>query len=296
MQAIGPPERETAARPRRPVLFVNPRSGGGTAERVGLADRAREEGLEVVLLGRDRPLGALVADAVADGADALGMAGGDGSMTTVAAAAVRHDLPFVCIPAGTRNHFARDIGVDPHDVLAALDAFTNGVERRIDVGEVNGRMFLNNVSLGIYGDAVSQPGYRDAKLRTLWKTVNDVLGPGGAAEKLHVVDDRGREHAQPAVVLVSNNPYAFEGPLAPGARPRLDGGLLGVVVLDARPRPPDPSGRAWTTESLEIGGSGSVHAGIDGEAVELRTPLAFRTRPLALRLLISARVADRPRR
>jgi diacylglycerol kinase family enzyme len=279
------------AQPRRPVLFVNPRSGGGTAERVGLADRAREEGLEVALLGPDRPLGELVEDAVANGADALGMAGGDGSMTIVAAAAARHDLPFVCIPAGTRNHFARDIGVDPREVLAALDAFTDGVERRIDVGEVNGRVFLNNVSLGIYGDAVRRPGYRDAKLRTLLKTVDEVLGPGGAAEELHVVDDRGREHAHPAVVLVSNNPYAFEGLFSPGARPKLDGGLLGVVVLDPRSRPPDPPGRAWTTDSLEIRGSESVHAGIDGEAVELRAPLVFRSRPGALRVRTRARPA-----
>ncbi len=286
-----PRGREAVAHPRRPVLFVNPRSGGGTAERVGLADRAREEGLEVVLLGPDRPLGGLVANAVANGADMLGMAGGDGSMTTVAAAAARHDLPFVCIPAGTRNHFARDIGVDPRDVVAALDAFTDGVERRIDVGDVNGRVFLNNVSLGIYGDAVRRPGYRDAKLRTFLETVDEVLGPGGAAEELHVVDDRGREHAQPAVVLVSNNPYAFEGPLAPGARPRLDGGLLGVVVLDARPRPPDPPGRAWTTETLEISGAGSVHAGIDGEAIELRAPLVFRSRRRALRVRTPARRA-----
>ena len=283
-----PPEREAVPHPRRPVLFVNPRSGGGTADRVGLADRAREEGLEVVLLGPDRPLGELVADAVANGADALGMAGGDGSMTIVAAAAARHDLPFVCIPAGTRNHFARDIGVDPRDVVAALAAFADGVERRIDVGEVNGRVFLNNVSLGIYGDAVHQPGYRDAKLRTLLKTVDEVLGPSGAAEELHVVDDRGREHARPAVVLVSNNPYAFEGPLAPGARPRLDGGLLGVIVLDPRPRPPVLPGRAWTTESLEIRGPESVHAGIDGEAVELRAPLVFRSHPGALRVRTSA--------
>ena len=156
--------------PERPVLFVNPKSGGGTAVRTSLADRARERGIEVTVLAADQRLAALVEEAVARGADALGMAGGDGSLAVVAAAAHAHDLPFVCIPAGTRNHFALDLGVDVNDPVAALDAFTDGVERAIDMGRVNGRLFLNNVSLGIYGEAVRQPAYRDAKVRTLLET------------------------------------------------------------------------------------------------------------------------------
>jgi diacylglycerol kinase family enzyme len=98
------------------------------------------------------------------------MAGGDGSLAVVATAALTHGLPFVCIPAGTRNHFALDLGVDRRDVVGALGAFADGVERRIDVGMVNGRLFLNNVSLGVYADAVRHPAYRDAKLRTLLET------------------------------------------------------------------------------------------------------------------------------
>ena len=105
------------------------------------------------------------------------MAGGDGSLAAVAQAALAHDLPFVCIPAGTRNHFARDLGLDPADPIAALDALSDGVEGRIDVGEVNGRVFLNNVSLGIYAEAVRDAGYRDAKVRTLVETARGVLGP-----------------------------------------------------------------------------------------------------------------------
>ncbi|TCM37008.1 diacylglycerol kinase-like protein [Kribbella sp. VKM Ac-2568] len=113
---------------------------------------------------------------MADGADALWVAGGDGSLAVVAAAAAAtHGLPFVCVPAGTRNHFALDLGVDPHDVLGALEAFTGGIERLIDVADVNGRLFLNNVSLGIYGEAVRSPGYRDAKMRTLLETAEKVL-------------------------------------------------------------------------------------------------------------------------
>ena len=150
--------------PRRPVLFVNPRSGDGAATRNRVVEQARERGVEAVILGPGDDLRTRVQEAVADGADALGMAGGDGSLADVAAVAVAHGLPFVCIPAGTRNHFALDLGVDRQDLPGALDAFTDGVERSIDVGEVNGRIFLNNVSLGVYGEAVRQAGYRDTKV------------------------------------------------------------------------------------------------------------------------------------
>jgi diacylglycerol kinase family enzyme len=277
--------------PRRPVLLVNPASGGGTVERAGVAEEARERGIEVVVLRGDQHAEELVADAVANGADAIGVAGGDGSLGLVAAAAVGHGVPFVCVPAGTRNHFALDAGLDPHDPLGALDAFTDGVERRVDVGEVNGRIFLNNVSLGVYGDAVRQDTYRDAKVRTLLETVRARLDPSGEARGLHVVDDLGREHADPAVLLVSNNPYALGPSVTPGGRPALDGGRLGVIVLD-RPIPePHAPGRAWSATRLEVQASVTLHAGIDGEAVDLSPPLRFATRPAALRMRVPAQQA-----
>ena len=275
--------------PRRPVLFVNPRSGDGAAARTGLAERARERGIEVAILAPGQDLAALAAAAVADGADALGMAGGDGSLAVVAAAAAAHGLPFVCVPAGTRNHFALDVGVDRHDVAGALDAFTDGAERRIDVAEVNGRMFLNNVSLGVYGDAVRRPGYRDAKLRTLLETAREVLGPSAPAPALRIVDDAGREHRHLAVVLVSNNPYALERPLARGTRPALDTGQLGIALLDLPEDGPPPPGRAWSASHLEVNATAQVHAGVDGEAVELSPPLRFTILPAALRVRISSR-------
>ena len=219
--------------PRRPVLFINPRSGDGKAARAGLAERARDKGIEAVILAPGQDLAALAREAVAGGADVLGMAGGDGSLAVVAAVAAAHGIPFVCVPAGTRNHFALDVGVDRHDLAGALDAFTGGVERRIDAAEVNGRMFLNNVSLGIYGDAVRSPAYRDAKVRTLLETAAEVMGSSAEAPALDLADDPGREHRHPAVVLVSNNPYALDRPLARGTRPALDSGQLGILVLDA---------------------------------------------------------------
>src|SRR6516164_7530641 len=287
--------------PRRPVLFINPRSGDGKAARAGLAERAREKGIEPVILASGQDLAALASKAAAAGADALGMAGGDGSLAVVAAVAAAHGIPFVCVPAGTRNHFALDVGVDRHDLAGALDAFTGGVERRIDTAEVNGRLFLNNVSLGIYGDAVRSPAYRDAKLRTLLETAEKVLGPRAEVPALRLVDDVGCEHQHLALVLVSNNPYTLDRPLTPGARPALDSGRLGIIVLDApgaashRPGAvPHPRGRAWSAPRLDVSALPPVHAGIDGEAIDLSPPLHFTIRPKALRVRIAPRHQGMP--
>jgi diacylglycerol kinase family enzyme len=275
--------------PRRPVLFINPRSGDGKAARARLAERAREAGIEAVTLEPGQDLAALAGDAAAAGADVLGMAGGDGSLAVVAAVAAAHGIPFVCVPAGTRNHFALDVGVDRRDLTGALDAFTEGVERRIDTAEVNGRMFLNNVSLGIYGDAVRNPAYRDAKVRTLLETAAEVMGPSGEAPALDLADDLGHEHRHPAIVLVSNNSYALDRPVAQGTRPALDSGQLGIIVLDAPGDSPRVPGRAWSAPWLEVDAPEPVHAGIDGETVDLDPPLRFASRPAALRVRISPR-------
>ena len=141
-----------------------------------LADEARKRGIRPIELKPGDDLEQLVRDAVAGGADGLAAAGGDGTQALVASIAAEHDLPFACIPAGTRNHFALDLGVDRDDVVGALDAFVNGGERRIDLADLNGRVFVNNVSLGLYAEAVQREGYRDAKLRTILDTAPDVLG------------------------------------------------------------------------------------------------------------------------
>ncbi|HZC30976.1 MAG TPA: hypothetical protein VE261_05615, partial [Gaiellaceae bacterium] len=183
--------------------------------------------------------------------------------------------------------------VDRNDLVGSLDAFADGVERRIDMAEVNGRLFLNNVSLGVYGDAVRQPGYRNAKARTLVETAAQVLGPSAATADLQLLDDRGRVHSDPTVVLVSNNPYSVEPRQAPGTRPRLDGAELGILVLDP-PRPGQGPARAWTAARLEVSAPAPVHAGIDGEAVELAPPLRFAIHAGALRVRIARRHARLP--
>ena len=278
---------ERADAPQRPVLFINPRSGGGRAGRARLAEVARERGIEPVVLEPGDDLGALADDAAADGADVLGMAGGDGSLGAVASAASAHGIPFVCVPAGTRNHFARDLGLQPDDLVGALDAFTDALEGSIDLGDVNGRPFLNNVSLGVYGAAVERESYRDAKARTLFRTAADALGPSAELPGVRLVDDRGVVHTDPAVILVSNNPYVVHGPARTGMRPVLDSGRLGVLVLSRPGGPPRPPGHVWTARSLDVTAGDAVTAGLDGEAVRLDPTVHFAIRPRALRVRIA---------
>src|SRR5512134_1696393 len=123
------------------------------------------------------------------------MAGGDGSQAIVAAIASECDLPYACIPAGTRNHFALDLGVDREDVVGALDSFVDGGQRRVDLAEVNGRVFVNNVSLGLYAEAVQRGGYREAKLRTIFDTLPDALGPEGGGLDLRWTGPGGHAHS-----------------------------------------------------------------------------------------------------
>ena len=240
------------AAPRRPVLFFNPKSGGGKAERFSVAAEARARGIEPIEFGPPWDLERLVRDAVARGADGLAMAGGDGSQAVVAAIAAELDLPYACVPAGTRNHFALDLGVDRDDVVGALDAFVDGGEHRVDLADVNGRVFVNNVSLGLYADAVQRKGYRDAKLRTLLDTVPEVLGPEGSGLDLRWTGPDGHEHRSGAAILVSNNRYRLGRAVGSGTRPRIDDGL---PRDHGRRRPDRPRQRQAACRS-DRGGSG----------------------------------------
>jgi diacylglycerol kinase family enzyme len=278
----------TTARPAHPVLFYNPKSGGGKAERFDVAGQAHARGITPVELHLGDDLACIVRQAITDGADALGMAGGDGSQAVVAAIAAQHGLPYVCVPAGTRNHFALDLGVDRDDVVGALDAFVNGGERVVDLAEVNARVFVNNVSLGVYAEAVQRSSYRDAKLRTLADTLPTVLGPESTGSELSWVGPDGQSHKTSAVVLVSNDPYRLGRAVGSGTRPRLDAGRLGIAVIGSHDRRGDHRRvQEWATVTFDVDSEGQVAAGIDGEAVMLDPPLHFRTRPKALRVLIA---------
>jgi diacylglycerol kinase family enzyme len=285
--------------PARPWLLVNPASGGGKAARLGLAGAARERGVRVHELAAGEDPAALARQAVAAGADAVGVAGGDGSLGPVAAVAVAADVPMVCVPVGTRNHFAADLGLDRARPLAALDAFA-GTEHRVDVGVVGERVFVNNVSLGAYAELVAEPGYRAGKLTTAHEVLPGALR--GERDLLQVAfeDPQGRHYHDVLVLLVANNGYQ---PRAAGlGRERLDRGVLQVSALRARTgaalaglmarvatrRPTSGTVWAqWTATALRVDTPlERLPAGIDGEAVTLRPPLEFRVLPLALRVLL----------
>jgi len=292
----------SVSRPQHPVLICNPWSGGGKVEKFGLAELAGEFGVEVVMLDRGLDLEQLARDAIARGADCLGMAGGDGSQALVASIAIEHDLPFVCVSAGTRNHFALDLGIDREDPRLSLNAFRDGIERRIDYATVGDRLFVNNVSLGIYATIVQQEGYREAKSETTKALLPEMLGRTQGPFDLQFTDPSRGEVDGAFLIQVSNNPYVLGATLDASQRRRLDTGKLGVVAISASTGAEAAQvftlsalgqrrrSRHWhefTAERFEVRSrSGKAYAGIDGEALELDTPLEFRIHPRGLRLLV----------
>jgi diacylglycerol kinase family enzyme len=217
--------------------------------------------------------------------DAIGMAGGDGSLAPVAAVAIERDLPFVCVPFGTRNHFARDLGLDRDDPIAALRAF-GGVERRVDVGRAGERLFLNNVSLGMYARLVHERERNRRGRQALARLRAIAIAVRHISERGVVVDGKP---LRVRVLLVSNNAYALDL-LSVGERERLDEGLLhlyaGSGILRAN----------WTerrAERFEVDArAGHLRAAVDGEPERLETPIEFRVEPLALRVLLPPDVED----
>jgi diacylglycerol kinase family enzyme len=295
------PAAARSARPRgRPALVINLRSGGGKAERAHLAEACEARGIEPIVLRPGDDLLALAHRAVDGGAPAIGMAGGDGSQALVATVAAERQVPMVVVPAGTRNHLARDLGIDRNDVVGALDAYTDGVERCMDLAQVGDRVFVNNVSLGLYAAIVRSPEYRDAKVDTALGALPKLLGPGSTPFDLRFTGPDGRRHERAHVVQISNNPYG-QGADALGRRPRLDTGQLAVISLElendraaaaflaavAGGHPERYGGfSAWTTEAFEVDSGGPIDAGVDGETLSLRPPLRFTIRPGALPLLL----------
>ena len=279
-----------APRPSHPVLFFNPLSGGGKASKFHLVEEARSRGIVPIELGCGEDLRELVEGAIEDGADALAMAGGDGSQAIVAEIAARRGLPYACIPAGTRNHFALDLGVDRDDVVGSLDAFVDGGERRVDLAEVNGRVFVNNVSIGIYAEAVQRPGYRDAKLRTLLEVAPERLGPEGIGAPLRWRGPDGAEASDAVALLVSNNVYRLGAAIGSGTRPHLDEGVLGLAAATDGQGGGGAAGprlRQWRQRTFTIEADDPVPVGIDGEAVTLAPPLEFASKPGALAVRIA---------
>jgi diacylglycerol kinase family enzyme len=288
--------------PVHPILLCNPWSGGGKVDKFGLVDLAASLGVETAMLDHGIDLAELARGAIEQGADCVGMAGGDGSQALVASIAVEHDLPFVCVAAGTRNHFALDLGLDRRNPRKSVYAFRDAVERRVDFATVNDRFFVNNVSLGVYATIVQQEGYRGAKAETTRLMLPDMLGDGQEPFDLQFVTPDGSQIDGAFLVMVSNNPYVLGPSLDVSQRRRLDSGRLGVfavsastgaevasVVTLALAGKGSASGSAsqFECDTFEVRSrSGKAYAGIDGEAVELETPLVFHAHPGGLRMLV----------
>jgi diacylglycerol kinase family enzyme len=293
---------------RHPVLLMNLKSGGGKAEQFRLVDLCRQRGIEPIVLKPGDNLRQLAEDAVVRGADLLGMAGGDGSQALVASVASRHGIPFVVVPAGTRNHFALDLGLDRDDIPGALDAYHDGVETVVDLGEVNGRVFVNNASMGVYAKIVQSADYRDAKMQTAAAMLPDLLGPAAKSLDLRFRLPSGEEAPTAQLLLVSNNPYQLARLRGGGMRERLDGGVLGIAfvrvdtaaeaeklaALEAVGRVRQfASWNDWTATEFEVHSAVPVEIGVDGEALTLEPPLRFIIRPRALTVRLPRAAARR---
>jgi diacylglycerol kinase family enzyme len=294
------PEHD-ASPPKRPYLIMNPRSGGGKVARFGLKDKAEALGATVALLEGPEiiDVGQLARQAIADGADLLGVAGGDGTQALVAGIAAEHDVPLLVISAGTRNHFALDLGLDREDPSRCLDALTDGVELRVDLGVIAGRPFVNNASFGAYAAIVQSPAYRDDKRRTTTEMLPDLLvgqsGPRLVARAENVTVEG------PQAVLVSNNVYGMGDIAGLGRRARLDRGTLGMFAVTVHSAAQAAGllrgsrSRGLTSlagrEVVIDADAAQLPVGVDGEALVLDTPVRCTIEPLALRVLVPR---DRP--
>ncbi|WP_374967829.1 diacylglycerol/lipid kinase family protein [Terrabacter sp. BE26] len=288
--------------PQHPFVIMNPRSGGGKVARFDLRAKAEALGAEVAMLEGSETIDVaeLARQAVARGADLLGVAGGDGTQALVAGVAADHDVPLMVISAGTRNHFALDLGLDREDPSTCLAALgEDAVELRVDLGVIAGRTFVNNASFGAYAAAVQSPGYREDKARTTLDVLPDLLSGAKGPQLRLDVDGIVVEH--PQAVLVSDNPYGMGDLAGLGRRARLDTGQLGVVSVNA----------GSTRQALELlrgatrQGLVAVNApevvisseapeipvGIDGESVVVPTPVHCTVRARALRVRVPR---DRP--
>jgi len=295
------PEQPAEPPARHPYLIMNPWSGGGKVGKFDLKRKAEDLGAEVFLIGGPGPVDVaqIAREAVAQGADLLGVAGGDGTQALVAGVAAEHGLPFVVITAGTRNHFALDLGLDRADPPACLGALSDGVELRVDLGLINGQVFVNNASFGAYAEVVETPAYRADKLKTTLDLLPDLLqGHRGAWLSAQA---NGTEIRSPQALLLANNPYGTGDIAGLSRRARLDRGMLGVVgvrVRSARQAAHLVRGRhaaglsVLTAKEVQISADAAqIPAGVDGEAVSMSTPVTCTISPSALRVWVPR---DRP--
>jgi diacylglycerol kinase family enzyme len=290
------PEYPAGPPATRPFFIMNPRSGGGKVAKFDLKRKAEDLGATVFLIDGRGPVDVaeVARRAVADGADLLGVAGGDGTQALVAGIAAEHGIPFVVVTAGTRNHFALDLGLDRDNPAACLSALEDGVDMHVDLGSVDGRTFVNNASFGAYAEVVQTPAYRDDKVGSTLDLLPELIrGQRGAHLTARAGDAVIRA---PQAVLVANNPYGTNDVAGLNRRARLDRGELGVIAVRVSSARQAigllrRSGRTGlttlTAPAVTIDADvATVPVGIDGEALTMPTPIRCTIRPGALRVRV----------
>ena len=297
-----------ATDPRRIVVIVN--AGAGTGHDEALLARVRElfdaagapadvraaHGAEIV---------AQVEAARAERPAVIVAGGGDGTVSAVAAALVDSDIAFGVLPLGTLNHFAKDLGI-PLDLEAAVEQVVRGRATRVDVGEVNGRIFVNNSSLGLYPDIVRDRERQQHRLgrgkwlALVWASLAALRRYPFLRVRLHI-DGSERERRTP-FVFIGNNEYRVEG-FAIGEREHLDRGRLSLYLAHRPGRARllllvlrAVSGRLKQARDFEAllardfvveTGHRLLRVANDGEVFTMTTPLHYRIRPASLTVMRS---------
>jgi diacylglycerol kinase family enzyme len=277
-----------------PFFIMNPRSGSGKVAKFDLKRKAEDLGAKVFLMSAPGPVDVaeVARQAVVDGADLLGVAGGDGTQAVVAAVAAEYGIPFVVVTAGTRNHFALDLGLDRDDPAACLSALDDGVDVRVDLGSAGGRTFVNNASFGAYAEVVQTSAYRDDKVGSTLDLLPDLIH-GHRGANLTASADNAVIRA-PQAVLVANNLYGTSDVAGLNRRARLDRGELGIIAVKVgsarqaiallhRSRPTGLMSLTAPAVTIDAD-TAAIPVGIDGEAVTLPTPVCCSIRRRALRV------------
>jgi diacylglycerol kinase family enzyme len=289
------------------AAVLNATSGHGAAPKAAerlkeIFDEAGRE-VEITLAKGSGEINAAMRRAVEGGCAVLVAGGGDGTINCAAAAVVGREIPLGVLPLGTLNHFARDLSI-PLDLEEAARVVLTGVVCKVDVGEVNGRIFLNNSSLGAYPAIVRlREKYRQTFggkwLAALWAALTVLRR--NPFMTIRIVVERQKIVRRTPLVLVANNEYRTSG-IDAGTRESLGGGRLALYVLNAERRP-GLLRLAW--EVLLKGAEQAkeidvvvvedatiethrrhLQVATDGEVFTLEAPLNYRTRPGALRVCV----------
>lgn len=299
---------------QRPILIINPKSGNGRAIKAGIPDKARELGIEVVITSKNDNIEELARRAADDGADVLGVSGGDGTLGAVAKVAIEKNLPLVILPGGTRCHFTRDVGFDPKQIGDALTSFS-GIEHRVDAGSINGRIFLNNASFGLYANIVSHDEYRQNKLATTQKTLQSLLASKIPYYPLYFHDNNNQLHRDAVQILVGVNAYQTLSVFELGQRTRLDQGILQITVITRLDsglaskilrqtlpmtdllRTDSDHFMQWEAKEFIVDNKkNEIEVGVDGENEVYTSPVNIHILPKKLRLMVPPEdMRSRPR-